>query len=199
MISNQSELTPEQAIETIASRAARLLQTQDRVLIAIDGQSASGKSTTAKLLAERLGATVFHMDDFFLQPQMRTPERLATPGGNVDIERFVRDVLPHLLAGEPVSLERYDCHLDELLPPVEIAPRPVVIIEGAYSLHPLLNPHYDIKVFYQIDPALQRARILARNGEEMLQMFLNRWIPLEHKYFTAFDVEQSCDFIVTAE
>lgn len=199
MISNQSELTPEQAIEAIAGRAARLLQTQNRVLIAIDGQSASGKSTAAKLLAERLGATVFHMDDFFLQPQMRTPERLATPGGNVDIERFVRDVLPRILAGETVSLERYDCHLDELLPPVEIAPRPVVIIEGAYSLHPLLNPHYDIKVFYQIDPALQRARILSRNGEEMLQMFLNRWIPLEHKYFTAFDVEQSCDFVVTAE
>lgn len=199
MISNQPVLTPEHAIEAIASRAARLLQTQNRVLIAIDGQSASGKSTAAKLLAERLSATVFHMDDFFLQPHMRTPERLATPGGNVDIERFIQDVLPHILAGETVFLERYDCHLDELLPPVEIAPRPVSIIEGAYSLHPLLNQHYDIRVFYQIDPALQRARILVRNGEEMLQMFENRWIPLEHKYFTAFDVEHSCDFVVAAE
>ena len=199
MISNQSELTPEQAIEAIASRAARLLQTQNRVLIAIDGQSASGKSTAAKLLAERLGATVFHMDDFFLQPHMRTPERLAAPGGNVDIERFVRDVLPHLLAGEPVSLERYDCHLDELLPPVEIAPRPVSIIEGAYSLHPLLNQHYDVRVFYQIAPALQRARILSRNGEEMLQLFESRWIPLEHEYFSAFEIKQSCDFVVAAE
>ncbi|HWQ06402.1 MAG TPA: uridine kinase [Feifaniaceae bacterium] len=199
MISNQSELALEQAIEAITSRAARLLQTQKRVLIAIDGQSASGKSTAAKLLAERLDAAVFHMDDFFLQPHMRTPERLATPGGNVDVERFIRDVLPHLLAGETVSLERYDCHLDELLPPVELAPRPVSIIEGAYSLHPLLKPHYDIRVFCKIAPALQRARILARNGEEMLQLFESRWIPLEHKYFTAFDVEQSCDFVVAAE
>ncbi|MEN6418007.1 MAG: uridine kinase [Clostridiaceae bacterium] len=199
MISNQSELTPEQAIEAIASRAIQLLQTQPRVLIAIDGQSASGKSTAARLLAERLSATVFHMDDFFLQPHMRTPERLSTPGGNVDIERFIRDVLPHLLAGEAVFLERYDCHLDELLPPVEIAPRSVSIIEGAYSLHPLLKPHYDIKVFYQIAPALQRARILSRNGKEMLQLFESRWIPLEHKYFAAFDVKQSCDFVVTAE
>ena len=199
MIPNQPELTPAQAIEAIASRAIQLLQTQPCVLIAIDGQSASGKSTAAKLLAERLGANVFHMDDFFLQPHMRTPERLATPGGNVDIERFIRDVLPHLLAGETVSLERYDCHLDELLPPVEIAPRAVSIIEGAYSLHPMLKSHYDIKVFCKVAPALQRARILARNGEEMLHLFESRWIPLEHKYFTAFDVEQSCDFVVAAE
>ncbi|MEN6594142.1 MAG: uridine kinase [Clostridiaceae bacterium] len=196
MIPNKPELSPEQAIETIADLVGRLLQTQKRVLLAIDGQSASGKSTAAARLALLLDANVFHMDDFFLQPHMRTPERLASPGGNVDIERFCRDVLSRILEGETVYLERYDCHLDELLPPLEIAPRPVSIIEGAYSLHPLLAPHYDIKAFCKIDPAFQRSRILARNGEEMLKMFLNRWIPLEHAYFEAFSIEQSCDFIV---
>ena len=199
MISNQPELTPEQAIEAIASRAAQLLQTQIRVLIAVDGQSASGKSTCAEQLARRLDARVLHMDDFFLQPCMRTPERLATPGGNVDIERFIRDVLPRVLAGAVVPLERYDCHLDELLPPVEVAPRPVSIIEGAYSLHPLLKPYYDIKVFCKIAPALQRARILVRNGEEMLELFESRWIPLENRYFEAYSVEQSCDYIVSVK
>lgn len=199
MISNQPELTPEQAIEAIAARVFQLLKTQNRVSIAIDGQSASGKSTAAKRLAERLDANVFHMDDFFLQPCMRTPERLATPGGNVDIDRFCRDVLPPLLGGANVSLERYDCHLDELLPPVEIAPRPVSIIEGAYSLHPLLKPHYNLAVFFRIDPALQRTRILARNGQEMLKMFENRWIPLEHRYFEAYSVEQGCDYVVSVK
>jgi uridine kinase len=197
MIPNHSELSPEQAIEAIANRVGQLLKTQPRVLLAIDGQSASGKSTAAKQLAERLDARVFHMDDFFLPPHMRTHERLAEPGGNVDIERFTRDVLPNILADETVSLERYDCHLDELLPPVLIPPRAVTIVEGAYSLHPLLKPHYDLSVFFKIDPALQQSRILARNGEEMLQMFLDRWIPLEHKYFQAFTIEQTCDFIVS--
>ena len=196
MVPNKAEFSPEQAIEAIADRVGQLLKTQSRVLLAIDGQSASGKSTAAKRLAERLDANVFHMDDFFLQPHMRTPERLATPGGNVDVERFYRDVFKPILHGSSVAVARYDCHMDALLPPVEIVPRAVSIIEGAYSLHPLLAPHYDIKIFYKIDPTLQRSRILARNGEEMLKMFLNRWIPLEHAYFEAFFIEQSCDFIV---
>lgn len=199
MILNNPELSPEQAIEAIADRVGQLLKTQPRVLLAIDGQSASGKSTAAELLAERLDARVLHMDDFFLQPYMRTAERLATPGGNVDNERFCRDVLPALLEGASVSLERYDCHLDELLPPVVIPPRAVTIVEGAYSLHPLLKPHYDLSVFFKIDPALQRSRILARNGEEMLQMFLSRWIPMENQYFEAFSIEQTCDFIVSVQ
>ena len=199
MILNQPEFSPEQAIEAIASRAAQLLKTQNRVLIAIDGQSASGKSTAAEELAKRLNARVLHMDDFFLPPRMRTPERLGAPGGNVDIERFCRDVLPALLEGTSVRLERYDCHLDELLPPVEVAPRPVSIVEGAYSLHPLLKPHYAIKVFCKIAPALQRARILARNGAEMLELFESRWIPLENRYFEAYSVAHGCNYIVSVK
>lgn len=197
MISNQPELSPEQAIEAVADRVGQLLKTQPRVLLAIDGQSASGKSTTAEQLAKRLDARVLHMDDFFLQPSMRTADRLATPGGNVDIERFCRDVLPALLEGASVHLERYDCHLDELLPPVVIPPRAITIVEGAYSQHPLLKPYYNLSVFFKIDPALQKSRILARNGEEMLQMFLTRWIPMENRYFEAFSIEQTCDFIVS--
>lgn len=40
------------------------------------------------------------MDDFFLLPQDRTPERLAKPGENVDHERFDREVLSPLCHGQ---------------------------------------------------------------------------------------------------
>ena len=36
-----------------------------RMTLAIDGLSASGKTTLAKLLEEKYECTVFHMDDFF--------------------------------------------------------------------------------------------------------------------------------------
>ena len=39
----------------------------------------------------------------------------------------------------------------------------------------------------RIDPQLQRKRILRRNGEAMLQMFENRWIPMENAYRTAWE------------
>ena len=186
----------DQADEAISARVETLLQTQERVLIAIDGNCCAGKTTTAAKLGALLEATVFHLDDYFLQPYMRTPERLRQPGGNVDTERFLAEVLSPVSRGETAFVRRYDCHLDEILPAEAVSPRRVVIIEGVYCMHPLLADAYDIMVFCRIDPALQEERILARNGEEMLPMFLNRWIPLENAYFSAYPIEQNCDFII---
>jgi len=180
----------------IKTRVNALLLTQERVLIAIDGNCCAGKTTMATRLGSLLEANVFHMDDFFLQPQMRTQERLNQPGGNVDAERFLQQVLTPASRGEALNVCKYDCHTDRLLPPVPVQPRRVVIVEGAYSLYPLLAPYYDIKIFCSIDPALQSARILARNGSDALPMFQQRWIPLENKYFQALDILAQCDIVI---
>ena len=68
----------------------------DRIIIAIDGRCASGKSALASNLENELGCAVFHMDDFFLRPEQRTPQRYAEPGGNVDRERFWEEILEPL-------------------------------------------------------------------------------------------------------
>ena len=53
--------------------------------LAIDGCCAAGKTTLARRLQEKYGCPVFHADDYFLQPYQRTPERLAQPGGNMEL------------------------------------------------------------------------------------------------------------------
>ena len=68
------------------------------VLVALEGGSASGKSTLGAELAEQLGATLIHMDDFFLPLELRTAERFAQPGGNVHWERVLAEVLQPLAA-----------------------------------------------------------------------------------------------------
>lgn len=69
------------------------LSKQSSFLLAIDGMSGSGKTTLAQSLQEKWHAHVFHMDDFFLPLEMRTPQRLQQPGGNVHYERFLETVL----------------------------------------------------------------------------------------------------------
>ena len=186
------------ADDAVSKRVQALLKTQPHVLIAIDGNSCAGKTTAAEALGTLLQANVFHMDDYFLQPHMRTPERLSQPGGNVDAERFLDDILDPAANGKAARIVKYDCHLDRLMEPVKVVPRAVNIIEGAYSMHPLLAQHYDIRIFYRVDSTLQIERIRARNGETMLKMFTERWIPLENKYFNSLDIESGCDFIVTS-
>ncbi|MEZ4510098.1 MAG: uridine kinase [Eubacteriales bacterium] len=196
MTNNVFEQFDDDTIHTIAERVAQLLGSRPRVLIAIDGNCCAGKTTAAKRLGSALGASVFHMDDFFLQPHMRTPERMAQPGGNVDAERFLSSVLLPASRGETARVRRYDCHADMLLEESTVAPGSVVIVEGTYSLHPMLAPYHDLKLFCRVSSARQVERVLARNGEDGLKAFTERWIPLENRYFDALDIEKSCDFII---
>ena len=191
--------SPDQAFACIQARVEALLVEKERVLVAIDGNSCAGKTTLAAQLGALLDGTVFHMDDYFLQPQMRTPERLSQPGGNVDAERFLADVLLPASRGETAAVQKYDCHEDLLLPPVSYPPQRVSIVEGAYSLHPLLRDTYDILIFYRIRPDLQSSRILSRNGAEALKVFQSRWIPLENRYFDGLNIQGLCDIVIEAK
>ena len=191
-------LTSSEAESVILARIDALLHASERVLIAIDGNCCAGKTTLSRRLGDLLDASVFHLDDYFLQPHMRSPQRLSQPGGNVDAERFLAQVLLPVSRGEQATVQKYDCHADALLAPGLVLPKRVAIIEGAYSLHPLLAPYYDLRVFCRIDPALQESRILARNGNEALNMFRKRWIPLENRYFDALDIIGQCDLVIDA-
>lgn len=180
---------PMELLQAIDERLPR----QARLLLAIDGGSASGKTTLAALLAQRYGCPVFHMDDFFLRPEQRTPQRLAEPGGNVDRERFFSEVLQPLRQGGPASYRRYDCQTGQLLPPVLRQAGQLNVIEGAYSMHPELSALYDLSVFLAVSPETQRRRILQREPAFKQQLFFQKWIPMENRYFQAFSIPERCD------
>ena len=81
---------------------------------------------------------------FEMKDAYRAAARLAEPGGNVDRERFFHEVLLPLSQGRPVSYRRYDCHTQLLGDAAVCPPKPLNLIEGAYSMHPLLADHYDL-------------------------------------------------------
>ena len=165
-------------------------------IIAVDGRCASGKTTLAARLGAQLDAQVLHMDDFFLRPEQRTPERYAEPGGNVDRER-VHAVLEQVKRGEAGSFRRFDCDEMELADEKEIHAQRV-IVEGAYSMHPDLRAFYDLSIFLTIPYEKQLERLERRNPER-LQMFINKWIPLEEAYFKELKVEEACTYSFTTE
>ena len=164
-------------------------------LIAIEGGSASGKTTLSQLLSEVYDCNVFHMDDFFLRPEQRTEERFAQAGGNIDHERFLAEVLLPLSQGKAVKYRAFDCSTFTLRPAVEIAPKGLNIIEGAYSMHPQLAQYYDFSVFLSITSPLQRKRIEKRNSPDMAQRFFDTWMPLERTYFEETDAAARCSMI----
>ena len=181
-------------IRPLYSRIDELLLQKKSIAIAIDGNSASGKSSLAALLKPDYSCNVIHMDDFFLRPSQRTPARLKEPGGNIDYERFGKEVIRPLKAGEMFSYRPYNCRTMELSEPVIVNPNRINVIEGVYSLHPHFIEAYDIKVFLSLDETVQRRRLSERNAE-IYERFVNEWIPMETGYFEFFRISEKCDFI----
>ena len=183
-------------IRPLLARIDRLMAERERVLIAIDGGSASGKTTLGALLQSIYACPVFHMDDFFLRPEQRTEARFTQPGGNVDRERFLEEVLIPLREGRPVDYRRFDCATFTIAPPQRIEAGTLNIVEGAYSMHPNLAPYYDLSVFLPISAEKQRERILKRNAPAQAELFFDRWIPFEQRYFAALNVPERCDLTI---
>ena len=169
------------------------------VVLAIDGGSASGKTTLSKLLENIYDCNVFHMDDFFLRPEQRSAERLLEVGGNVDRERFFEEVLLPTSRRETVSYRRFDCSTQALLEPKTVEPKRLTVVEGAYSMHKELAPYFDLSVFLDISEDHQKERVLERNGAALAKRFFEEWIPLENIYFSNTDIRSRCTLSVKIE
>lgn len=173
-----------------------LLQTgKPRLLVAIDGRCATGKTTLAGQLAAQFDCNVFHMDDFFLRPQQRTQTRLAIPGENIDHERFLEEVLLPLSRGEPVRYRPWQCRTQSFAPVRTIAPKRLAVIEGAYALHPKLRGYYDLRAVLTAPQETRLARLHKREGDDLGE-FLSKWIPLEDQYFDRTDVMADVDLVI---
>ena len=171
-------------------REKREASTAYPFMVAIDGRCASGKTTMAGALSEILHAPVVHMDDFFLRPQQRTPDRLAAPGENIDHERFQEEVILPLVQGSVCTYAPFSCSTGDFLSPVTLMHDGLVIVEGTYALHKNLYPYYDLRFFLTVDPEEQMKRIRRRNGEAMARIFESKWIPMEEAYFKEFSVTE---------
>lgn len=183
----------------LSDKIKEILSANPSAVIAFDGMCASGKTTAANRLSEEFGLQTVHMDDFFLPPDMRTAERLSTPGGNVHYERFVEEVIIPLKNGNDSEYRVFDCSAGDFTEKKKIFYGKPVIIEGAYSTHPGIPDICGLKVFFKVSPKTQLERIEKRNGKQALEAFKEKWIPLENRYFKAFSVEGKCDIIIEEE
>lgn len=177
-------------------RIDRLLNTEKSpLLIAIDGPCASGKTTLAELLQTCYDCNVFHADDFYLRPEQKTPERLREAGGNMDRERLEAEVLRPLSESKDVLYRPYACKTEEVTEGHIVPFKRLNIIEGSYSLHPDLRHYYHVKVTLDITPEHQWNRLKRRESLKSLEMFRDRWIPLEREYAKATDLFSCADLV----
>jgi uridine kinase len=156
------------------------------ILAGIDGAGASGKSTLASLLAERLGATVVHVDDFYLPSAVRD-SRAGEIGALFDLPRLAEQVVRPAAAGLAVRYQRYDWDTDRLAEWIAVPARTPVVVEGVYTLQQQLRELYTYTVFCRALADVRLRRGLERDGEAARSMWVDEWMPAEDRY-----VETEC-------
>ncbi|NMC57315.1 MAG: hypothetical protein GYA50_08855 [Eubacteriaceae bacterium] len=166
------------------------------VYAAIDGRCASGKSTLAEMISGVYDCNIFHTDDFFLPSELRIKTRLEEAGGNIDYDRFENEVIKGLKSKKAFKYQIYDCSKSSLTTFINVEPKKINIIEGAYSMHPKFSDIYQLKIFLHVDKEEQSRRLLSRNGEEIHKRFIKEWIPMEEKYFKEFNIKEKCDLVL---
>lgn len=180
----------------LKSAINQLLSEKPDAVIAIDGMCASGKSTLARELSQEFGFQVVHTDDFFLPVSMRTAERLSQAGGNIHYERLIEEVIIPLQSKTDFSYRIFSCKTGDYSANGFIKSGLPVIIEGSYSVHPAIPDVFDLKIFSQTDRETQLGRIEKRNGAQALEVFKEKWIVFENRYFEAFSIKEKCDIVI---
>ncbi len=174
----------------------KLAREKTPAVIAVDGRCGSGKTGFAKSASVLLvcSSNIVHMDDFYRPPERRAENWMDVPAGNMDLERFRKEVLRPAQAGETILYRPYDCQTGRMgeAEPLEEG---LTIVEGTYSQHLSLAEYYDFKIFLTCGREEQTRRLRAREGD-YYPTFDRVWRTLEERYFAACGTEAAADLVV---
>jgi phosphoribulokinase len=145
--------------------------TRRPIMMAVAGDSGTGKTTITAGLAEALGPeriTSVGADDFHRYDR---EERKSLPFTPLHPECNYIDImeqhLQHLAAGQPILKPVYDHDTGELTRPEYIEPRDFVIVEGLLPLHTQVSRAcFDISVFLDPPEEIRIAWKLARDTKK---------------------------------
>lgn len=172
----------------------RLILRKKPAVIAIDGRCGSGKTYLAELIGKLLSCNICHMDDFYIPLERRRKNWMEIPGGNMDLKRFLIEVLRPIRSGQQVVYRPYNCRKNNM-EAVWMPFRKLTVVEGSYSRHPILAEEYDLTIFLTCSKEEQRKRLQIREGD-YFSVFEKLWIPMEENYLQHYSIEIGSHLVV---
>ena len=158
-----------------------------RTIIAVAGESGSGKSVTSIDLAVAMNAAgirsaIIHQDDYFVRPPRTNHEHRLTDLGSVGPQEVQMDVLSATIqafrSGATIAAPVVDYPGNRFLTqPVDFTDSQVLVVEGTYAL---LLDDWDIGIFLEATHADTEARRQARN-RDIDDPFVDQVLAIEHR------------------
>ena len=192
---------------------------EDRILIALSGESASGKSTICKQISEcieklNLPITILSADNYF-----KDISDLIQKYGNFDLVRdagydldspnnfqldLLREDVLKLQKGEDILSPEYLVNGTGKSEPksIPVKSRKIIIIEGMCSIFDKVSDVFDIKVYIELDDVERKRRFLnrAKNRNQDELNALKHWDYIKEagrKY--VIPNKEKCDIVINGE
>ena len=182
------------ALALIAAMAANdtLAQRASRIVIAVAGESGSGKSVTAVCLAHELTASghvteVLHQDDYFIRPPAanhahRVADLTSVGPQEVDFDRLRAHVAAFRRGEHGVAAPRVNYGADRFdTEPRDFRSVQILIVEGTYVL---ASVDADIRIFLAATSDDTRERRRARN-RDIEAPVVDQVLAIEHRIIAA--------------
>ncbi|GAA2098221.1 hypothetical protein GCM10009841_11180 [Microlunatus panaciterrae] len=180
------QLTPLPPVVAVTAVLQRIGGLSGTLWVGIDGKGASGKTSFATRLAERLPtAAVIHIDDF-ARPELSGWER----------DRFVEQVLTPIRSGRPGRYQRWDYRTDRCIGWSDVPLGEPIIVEGVSATDVRLGVPWACTVWVEAPAELRLHRARERDGEEMMHRWLTDWMPSEDAYEAAQRPQDRVDLVV---
>lgn len=173
-----------------------LSKLKDKRVIGIDGEPATGKSTLANYLKNNLDANVVSIDDFYLPIERRNEYTFNKGGNNIDYHRLIEEVIQKHFNNQDLDYMSYNCKINKFDRNITQTYKPILIIEGSYSLGSKLFDYYDYKILLKVDKSIQLSRLESKKNFED---FLKRWIPLSRSFIEENHLESKVDEIIKSK
>lgn len=186
------------------------------LLVAIDGRTASGKTTLTRELHAALQEDGQHVysaaiDDFHHPRAIRYRQGKGSSKGYYEDARDL-DLCRTLLldplqpgGSRTVALKGFDLKTDLPLNPkfIDLPEDAIVLVEGTFLQRPELSGCWDIVIFVHVSKALsiargsQRdARVMGQDLKELEERYTNRYAAAFEHYREQVDPEARADFIL---
>jgi uridine kinase len=159
------------------------LERTGRLVVAIDGHGAAGKSVLAGGVGRLLAASVVHVDDFFREAGSTARQGESPMAAYYDWQRLRREAVEPLHRGERVSFSAFDWETNGYLPGlVVVEPAELILVEGVSSTTTALADLVDRTVLVVTPESERVARLHERIGDEVWD---DEWLAAEQSYFSA--------------
>lgn len=193
--------------QVVAEVYKLLSESNEPVVVAIDGGSGVGKSALADQIREVIDAVVVPLDDFYAadipDPQWREFSAKEKFENVFQWERVQKEALQPLKQRNRASWYAFDFNspmpdgtyqLEEKLTVRE--PVDVILLEGAYSASPQLLDLVDLTVLVDVPVRERHARLAKRQDKEFSEYWHSIWDEAEQYYFGEVRPKNAFDLVV---